>query len=150
MSTSTGNETRMFALLIGIDCYLPNKLNEQGQYEIWDPAGTVLQNLNPPLKSRDARAADTLVQRVIHLTKYRNVQELTNNSGRNLLSNKLVVELAGVRDVYDPENDPVPEMTQARKISMQSMRNNGSSCAYETITRMPLTLPSSICSPIGV
>jgi hypothetical protein len=85
-------------------------VNNKGEYEIWNPAGVVVQKLSPALKYSDEHSADTLVQRLVHLAKYKNVQELTNNGGRKPLSNKLVVELAGMRSEYDPDGDPIPEM----------------------------------------
>lgn len=84
-------------------------INQAGEFEIWNPAGSVLQKLRPALKYDDANAAGMLAQRLIHLAKYKNVQELTNNSGRNRLSNKLIVSLAGRQAEYDPEDEPHPE-----------------------------------------
>lgn len=81
-------------------------INEANDFEIWNSAGTVLQNVGSPLKHDDANAAGVLAQRLIHLVKYRNVQELTNNSDRNRLANKLVVNVAGKQAEYDPEDEP--------------------------------------------
>jgi hypothetical protein len=84
-------------------------VNQAGEFEIWNPAGDVLQNVRPPLKYDDANASAVLAQRLVHLAKYKNVHELTNNSNRNRLSNKLIVSLIGKQAEYDPEDEPNPE-----------------------------------------
>ena len=84
-------------------------INQAGDFEIWNSAGTVLQNVGAPFKHDDVNAAGVLAKRLIHLVKYRNVQELTNNSGENHLANKLMVSVVGKQAEYDPEDEPQPE-----------------------------------------
>jgi hypothetical protein len=84
-------------------------VNEQGQYEIWDAAGQVVQNLRPPLSIADPNAPAKLVQRLVHLAKYRNVQELDNQDAMSPLARKLVVEIAGRQTSYDPVDAPDPQ-----------------------------------------
>ncbi len=65
----------------------------QDAYELWDPAGKVIPNLRPALRVQDANALDRLVGRLVHLAKYRSVQELTvTNPGAQQM---LKVELVG-------------------------------------------------------
>lgn len=54
-----------------------------GYYEIWDPGGDVIPRINPPLALKDEGAAARVVERLIHLTRYRNVQRLANNGARS-------------------------------------------------------------------
>lgn len=53
-------------------------INARREYEIWDPAGHAIANLRPALSIDDTSAPAGLVQRLVHLTKYRNVQMLNN------------------------------------------------------------------------
>ena len=53
-----------------------------GNFEIWDAVGDVIPRINPPLALDSAEAARGVVERLIHLTRYRNVQRLVNNSSR--------------------------------------------------------------------
>ncbi len=50
-----------------------------------------------------------MVDRLVHLTKYRNVQEMDNHDIISPLSNKLVIELIGVQADFDPVDMPEPK-----------------------------------------
>ncbi|GAA6621025.1 hypothetical protein NUACC26_068430 [Scytonema sp. NUACC26] len=65
-------------------------INADSEYEICDPNGTPIPNVRPSLKVNEPRAAEGVVKRLVHLTKYRAAQELDNPS---TLTNKLVVQL---------------------------------------------------------
>jgi hypothetical protein len=65
-------------------------INTSGEYEICDRNGTPFANLRPPLLLSDPNAAESVVKRLVHLTKYQAAQELDNLS---VLTNKLVVQL---------------------------------------------------------
>ena len=85
-------------------------VNKQSEYEIWDAAGNVLPNLRPPLSISDLGAPARIVQRLIHLARYRNVQELDNSDPMSPLAGKLVVELLGKAGPdYDPADAPRPQ-----------------------------------------
>ncbi len=84
-------------------------VNASGEYEIWDAAGAEVTNLRPVLRIDDAGAPAQVVQRLVHLTKYRNVLELRNNDTMSPLARKLKVELIGVQEEYDPVDPPEPE-----------------------------------------
>jgi hypothetical protein len=81
-------------------------INRQSEYEIWDAAGSILCNLRPTLSIADTGAPTKLAQRLIHLAKYRNVQELDNHDAMSPLARALVVELAGKQRIYDPVDSP--------------------------------------------
>ena len=84
-------------------------VNSDGEYEIWDSAGNAIANLRPSLKIDDENSPVRMVNRLVHLTKYRNVQELDNHDIMSPLSNKLVVELVGMQSDFDPVDMPEPE-----------------------------------------
>jgi hypothetical protein len=68
-------------------------VNAQGEYEIWDPNGSVLPNLRPALKITDNGAAAKVLQRLVHLTKYRNIRMIDNTDPGSTLARSLVIEL---------------------------------------------------------
>jgi hypothetical protein len=77
-------------------------------FEIWDSAGAAVPNLRPDVAVSEQGAAARVVQRLVHLAKYRNVRELDNRDPLSPLARKLVVELAGVQSDFDPANQPQP------------------------------------------
>jgi hypothetical protein len=84
-------------------------INAANEYEIWDSAGKPISNLHPAIRIDDQKAQDRLVQRLVHLTKYRNVLELDNHDAMSPLAHKLVFELAGKQSDFDPADKPEPE-----------------------------------------
>jgi hypothetical protein len=83
-------------------------INEKGEYEIWDPAGMPIPNLNPPLMIKDENSATILLQRLVHLSKYMNIKQIDNLDAVSPLARKLVVEIFGVSKDYDPADRPEP------------------------------------------
>ncbi|MGH9980327.1 MAG: caspase family protein [Nitrososphaeraceae archaeon] len=81
-------------------------INEKGEYEIWDPAGKPIPNLNPSLMIDDQNSVAILKQRLVHLSKYMNIQQIDNLDAASPLARKLVVELFGVSKDYDPADRP--------------------------------------------
>jgi hypothetical protein len=84
-------------------------VNKEGQYEIWDPAGMLIPNLSPPLKIDQHNSSSRLIQRLVHLTKYSNIQQIQNHDADSPLSRKLVVELFGISQDYEP-GDRLPDL----------------------------------------
>jgi hypothetical protein len=76
-------------------------INKQGEYEIWDPAGNAIPNLNPPLMINDSESVSKIIQRLEHLTKYSNIQLIDNLDAASELSRKLVIEIFEVPDDYE-------------------------------------------------
>lgn len=68
-------------------------VNPHGEYEIWDPNGSVVPNLRPVLRIANSKNAAEVVQRLTHLTKYRNVKLIDNTDPASAVSKKLIVEL---------------------------------------------------------
>jgi hypothetical protein len=83
---------------------------KKGEYEVWDPAGIPIPNLNPPLKIDENKSASRVIQRLVHLTKYSNIQQLENLDADSPLSRGLVVELFGTSQDYDPGDRPTEDM----------------------------------------
>jgi hypothetical protein len=69
---------------------------DRAAFEVWDAAGVVIPNLRPALWVRSPDAIPCVVQRLVHLAKYRNVQELSVPAAE--VQQKLQVELANVAD----------------------------------------------------
>ncbi len=78
-------------------------INTSGEYEICDRNGTPFPNLRPALLVGDRDAAENVVKRLVHLTKYQAAQELDNLS---VLTNKLVVQLT------DKDKKPLADPTK--------------------------------------
>ena len=75
-------------------------LSREGtHYAIWDCAGVEIP-LRPEDAVGDPDAAAKVVQRLIHLAKYRNVQELRNYDTTSMLEGKLHLELLGKQAGY--------------------------------------------------
>lgn len=83
-------------------------VNDNGEYEVSDPAGQAIPNLRPALQAHDENAPHQLVQRLVHLSKYRNIQELVNHDPMSPLAGKLRVEIVGVQPDYEPGDKAQP------------------------------------------
>jgi hypothetical protein len=51
-------------------------LHSGNDFELWDPTGTPIPNIRPVLHGADPDAPAKLVRRLVHLAKYRSVQDL--------------------------------------------------------------------------
>lgn len=85
-------------------------LNENGDYEIGDSAGTPYSNLRPAIKPGDPDAAKTIVKRLVHLAKYHAAEQLANLDKSSPLTSKLTVEWVGKLEKYDPA-DGIPAVS---------------------------------------
>lgn len=88
-------------------------LNESGEYEICDSAGTPYPKLRPVVKPSDQNAAQTIVKRLVHLAKYHAAEQLANLYKSSPLTSKLTVEWVGKLEKYDLKNleDGAPEVS---------------------------------------
>jgi len=84
-------------------------VNAEGAYEIWDPAGVPIHNLRPALSIYESYAAEKLVRRLVHMTKYWNIQQLENTDKLSPLMGKLLITLLGKQKNYIPGEQPAPE-----------------------------------------
>ena len=67
-------------------------VNTEGEYEILDAGGELI-NLRPPLKVSVANAAASVVNRLVHLSKYQVTSQLDNNDPISSLVGKLKVDI---------------------------------------------------------
>jgi hypothetical protein len=111
-------------------------INEQAEYEIWDPAGKVIPNLNPPLRIDEIDSAAKVIQRLVHLTKYSNIQQLDNLDSTSPLSRKLIVELLGVSQDYEPGDNP--------NDYLQSIESQGNSKIVRVGQKLVLRIKNSL------
>ncbi|MGI8501610.1 MAG: caspase family protein [Hassallia sp.] len=93
-------------------------INALGEYEICDRNGTPFPNLRPAVLVSDRDAAESVVKRLVHLTKYQAAQELDNLS---VLTNKLVVQLTD-KD-KKPLSDPTKQTLQAGENTFLHIKN---------------------------
>jgi hypothetical protein len=87
-------------------------INEKGEYEIWDQSGLPIENIRPTIKINENETNDgakRIIKRLVHLANYNNVQQMDNPDSTSSLSNKLVVELFGLPENYDPTKRPRPD-----------------------------------------
>ncbi|MEJ1935256.1 caspase family protein, partial [Nostoc sp. NIES-2111] len=91
-------------------------INNDREYEICDRSGLPLQNISPPLKIEDKKAPTALVQRLVHLAKYKTTSELDNTDTDSPLSGKLVVEWLGTSNTFEP-GDPIPKKHQLKSLA---------------------------------
>lgn len=81
-------------------------VNEHGEYEIWDADGKTLPNLRPALSGDSPGNSAKVVQRLVHLTKYRNVKLIANTDPNSKLARKLVVELGTLKPSENGDEGP--------------------------------------------
>ncbi|MGI2905209.1 caspase family protein [Tolypothrix sp. VBCCA 56010] len=93
-------------------------INASGEYEICDRNGTPFPNLRPALLASDADAAENVVKRLVHLTKYQAAQELENLS---VLTNKLLVQLTDKNK--KPLADPTKQTLQTGENTFLYIKN---------------------------
>jgi hypothetical protein len=82
--------------------------DDQSRYLICDSDAQPL-SLRPEIGLRDGDAAKTIVKRLVHLAKYRSVQDLQNNDALSPLKGKIVARLLGVQDDYTEGDKPKPK-----------------------------------------
>jgi len=91
-------------------------INTNSEYIIGDSSGQIIPNLRPALHIVDSTAPAQVIQRLVHLTMYRNVESLRNTDFQSPLADKLVIEVLGRQRDYTPM-DPLqlqPFNTQGR------------------------------------
>jgi len=80
---------------------------EGSRFVILDPSGSPLPHLRPEVRVRDADAPRTFKNRLAHLARFHNVQELTNTDPNSPLAGKLELELHAA-DGGKPTRAPLP------------------------------------------
>ena len=84
-------------------------INANSEYEIWDSTRQPLLNLRPALRIDEEGVAEHLVQRLVHLTKYRNVKRLDNADPLSPLKGSLEVELLQAQLDFQPGDLAEPQ-----------------------------------------
>lgn len=67
-----------------------------GAYELWDPQGIVIPRLGSPLPFTDPASPSKLLDRLVHLAKYRNVRLIDNAERSSPLARALIFEMRGM------------------------------------------------------
>jgi hypothetical protein len=80
---------------------------ERSRFVILDPAGSPLPHLRPEIQVTDANAARTVKNRLVHLARFHNVQELTNSDPCSPLAGKLELSLHASHGGM-PAEQPLP------------------------------------------
>jgi len=80
---------------------------EDGRFLIRGVDGYPLPNLHPPLSAEEENAP-RLVDRLLHLVRYRHVRELRNHDPNGVLNGELRLELGRLPRGYDPVDLPEP------------------------------------------
>jgi hypothetical protein len=88
-------------------------VNENREYELWNPAGQPIANMRPAIAVDAPNAPATVVSRLEHLAKYNAVKQLDNHDPQSPLARKLTVELVGYQADYTPGEKPEPQAFQA-------------------------------------
>ena len=70
-------------------------VNANQEYEVWDASGHTVPNLRPALSINDPASARAVAQRLIHLTKFRNVKLIDNSASNSTLARQVTLELVG-------------------------------------------------------
>lgn len=73
-------------------------VNRYDEFEIRDVSGQLL-NIRPLIKTSDEDSVNIILRRLVHLTKFRNVQLIDNTDPTSPLANKLSVEFGLVEEV---------------------------------------------------
>lgn len=81
-------------------------INSKGEYEIWDPTGISIPNLNPSIRVTESNSAERVVSRLVHLARYNHVQQLNNyDDPQSSTDKKLIVKLFQYQDKFESKND---------------------------------------------
>ena len=81
-------------------------INSKGEYEIWDPAGVLIPNLNPSIRVTESNSAERVVSRLVHLAKYNHIQQLNNyDDPLTYDDKKLVIKLFQYQDNFESKNN---------------------------------------------
>nr|HMS43120.1 caspase family protein [Pyrinomonadaceae bacterium] len=81
----------------GEECDFQVAANKFGEFEIWDAEGKTLPNLRPALSVEKEESLAKMQERLVQLTKYRNVRLIDNTDPASPLANKLKAELMIVK-----------------------------------------------------
>ena len=94
-------------------------VNMDGEFIICDDLGKIIPNLKPSLLVRDSTAPYRLVERLVHLTKYLHVSNLSNKDPSTILKGALLTDIS-------PQDKMPDERHGARSLTSDEINvNNG-------------------------
>jgi len=85
-------------------------VNDLGDYALLDAGSKPISNLRPALSTTRPDSISELVRRLIHLTKYRNVQRIENADDQNPLKKVLGLKVLGTQMDFEPGDTPDPQI----------------------------------------
>lgn len=90
-------------------------------FEVLDAKGAALRHLGPPLTPDGPDAIPDLLQRLIHLTRYRNVLRIKNadDQSRESLAGKIALTVLGTQKDFTPGDDPEPRPVAPGPVDLQ-------------------------------
>lgn len=88
-------------------------IEENGEYSILDSFGNPFPNLRPAIKINEVNAAENVITRLVHLTKFHTIQHLKSPEALSPLTGKIIVEAfvapADAKNDQEPTNkQPLP------------------------------------------
>ena len=93
-------------------------VNSRDEFVIWDPSGREFPNLRPMLKASREGTVERVIQRLVHLTRYRNVGMIDNTDPASPLARKIVAELGKCQGKSDGRFTFIPFGTPMRPLSV--------------------------------
>jgi hypothetical protein len=96
-------------------------LNGSRTFEVMDAKGVPLQHLGAPLMPEKPDAVSALLQRLIHLTRYRNVLRIRNADDQSefSLAGKVELKVLGTQKNFTPGDDPEPQSVAPGPVDLQ-------------------------------
>jgi hypothetical protein len=90
-------------------------------FEVLDAKGLQLQYLGPPLTTDGPDSISDLLQRLIHLTRYRNVLRIKNADDQSpeSLAGKIRLNVLGTQKDFTPGDDPEPQPVGPPPVELQ-------------------------------
>ncbi len=101
----------------GEEADLQVAVNASGEYEIWDANGRTLPNLRPAIPATGKGAVEKVVERLVHLTKFRNARLIDNTDPTSPLALKIVAEFGKQKTNTDGTTTFQPFGANARPLS---------------------------------
>jgi hypothetical protein len=83
-------------------------INAAGEYEVWDPQGCLIPHLRPVLRAADSLSPARMLDRLTHLTKYRNVRLIDNTEPHAALARALEFEVTALSAHPGPADKSLP------------------------------------------
>lgn len=83
-------------------------IDGKGEYVVLNATGEPIRRLSPTIRFDEDGAASKIASRLVHLARYQATLQLDNHDPLSPLAGRLIVELVGKQEVYDPADKPQP------------------------------------------